>query len=218
MRSAHRGAPGLRGGDNLYRHSIDQAVLTTMLVASVRNWFALGLSASMYQSVPNLNRGSIVSSFVTGGIESAVIQAMAPPGSQLGPRRWHHRATGCAGSGAAGCVSPRAPRRNERSAILRGTPELPRPHQRPSRRWRGSASILTKDRGRWHCRVSQIDGSRAPSMRACGRLNRSFARRRYVRPASFDQPGAVEVRGSNPWAPPRFAGLDPLARYSIFAC
>jgi hypothetical protein len=58
-----------------------------MLVASVRNWFALGLSASMYQSVPNLNRGSIVSSFVTGGIESAVIQAMAPPESQLGPRR-----------------------------------------------------------------------------------------------------------------------------------
>src|SRR6516164_3052167 len=31
-----------------------------MLVASVRNWSALGLSASMYQSVPNISRDSIV--------------------------------------------------------------------------------------------------------------------------------------------------------------
>ena len=87
MRSAHRGAPGLRGGDNLYRDSVDQTVLTTMLVASVRNWFALGLTASMYQSEPNMNRGSIVSSFATGGIEGAVIQAKAAAGKSVGPRR-----------------------------------------------------------------------------------------------------------------------------------
>jgi len=64
-----------------------KTVLTTMLVASVRNWFALGLTASMYRSVPNMNRGSIVSSFATGGIESAVIQAKVAAGKSVGPRR-----------------------------------------------------------------------------------------------------------------------------------
>jgi len=87
MRSAHRGTPGLRGSDDLTGIRSTKTVLTTMLVASVRNWFALGLTASMYQSEPNMNRGSIVSSFATGGIESAVIQAKAAAGKSVGPRR-----------------------------------------------------------------------------------------------------------------------------------
>ena len=88
MRSAHRGArPDCAVATIFTGIPSTKTVLTTMLVASVRNWFALGLSASMYQSVPNLNRGSIVSSFVTGGIESAVIQAKAAAGKSVGPRR-----------------------------------------------------------------------------------------------------------------------------------
>jgi hypothetical protein len=87
MRSAHRGAPGLRGGDDLYRHSIDQNRTDHDVGGFGQELVRVGLTASMYRSVPNMNRGSIVSSFATGGIEGAVIQAKAAAGKSVGPRR-----------------------------------------------------------------------------------------------------------------------------------